>query len=134
MLKRLFKCLKGWGACIFVLMVPVLFLYPEFHFGNERWKIVLSVFYVFFPTFLLFEFTFKNYLPKARWIQTGLFSLLFLLSEIELFLLPVEYTQIQFLGTWYSEIAFVVFTIPAGFVAKRIIDPTKNLVIVQKEI
>lgn len=134
MFDRLIRCLKGWGTGIVIMSFPVLFFYGEFYFGNQFWKMVMTLFFVLFPVVLLFENIFFHYFRFLKGSQFIVLAILFILSEVEFFYLPWKYSQVEYSGNWIANLTFWIFAIIAAFVVVQFLIPKKKLIIVQKEI
>ena len=134
MVARLIRCLKGWGTGVFILGFPMLFFNGDFYFGGEKWKTFVSVLLVFFPVLLLFEFLFTRLLFVSKSKQLVALVFILIISEIIFFYLPLNLTQVKYLGNWITIASLLLFVIIAAIFILRILFPHKNLIIVQKEI
>ena len=134
MVSSLIKCLKAWGAGVFILGFPVLFFYGDFYFGEKIWKTFVSVLFVFFPALLLFEFVFTRLLLVSKSKQFVVLVFILIISEIVFFYLPLNLTQVKYLGDWITIASLFLFIIIAAIFVSRILFPQKNLIIVQREI
>lgn len=134
MVSSLIKCLKAWGAGVFILGFPVLFFYGDFYLGDKIWKPFVSVLFVFFPALLLFEFVFTHLLLVSKTKQFVALVFILIISEIVFLNLPLNLTQIKYLGNWITTASLLLFVIIAAIIVLRILFPQKNLIIVQREI
>lgn len=131
---RFINCLKAWGAGMVILGFPLVFLYPAFTIGSELWRISILLFVSYYPAILLFEFIFKKYIYISFMWRISELVFLFVLSELEIYLIPLEYSQVIVNLGLPLILTMFVFKIAAAIVVVLIVRKKKNLVIVQKEI
>ncbi len=130
----LIRCLKGWGAGVFILGFPVIFFNDDFYWGDEIWKTFVFVFFVFFPALLLFEFVFTRLLLFSKLKQFVVLVFVLIMSEIVFFRLPLTLTQVKFSGDFISFMPLFLSIIIAAIIVLQILFPKKSLIIVQREI
>ena len=134
MVSSLIRCLKGWGAGVFILGFPVIFFYDNFYLGDEIWKTFVSVLFVLFPALLLFEYVFSKLVIVSKLKQFAFLVLILIISELVFFYLPLNLTQVKYLGNWITIASLFMFVIIAAIIVLRILFPQNNLIIVQREI
>lgn len=113
---------------------PIVFIYSEFDFGNEFWKSLLALFFVFFPVLILSDYIFQRFLIRSKRLRFIILLLLLIGSEIAFSYLPVEFTQVQYHGSSFTVLILFLFAIPAAYCVNLILQNNKEVVIIQKEI
>ena len=134
MLRRLLRCLKAWGTGIIIMGFPVLFFNGNFLFGSKIWKMLICLFFVLFPVLLFFENIFQRYRLFSNRLQFIVLAVLFILSEIEFFYIPREFSQVEYVGNWITNSLLLFFAVLASFVVSKFLIPKQKLIIVQKDI
>lgn len=134
MFARIGKCLMAWVVGIVFLILPLHFIYPEFIWGNEIWRILLSLFIIYFPGLLLFEFFFQQLIRNSVLKQNGLLALMFILSGLEIYALPFKLCRLNADFNYISFAIMSFFSLLAAVAASQVFRFKMNLIIVQKEI